>query len=434
MIRISPTHLAIALAVCLTVPASAQEGPLSLELSFSNPGARSMGFGGAFVALADDATAAFANPAGLVQLTRREISIEGRLWSTSTPFTEGGRLTGEPTGIGLDTVAGLRVAEISEDLADVSFLSYVYPRKRWALAFYRHQLARTESFSETQGFFADPPLSPRTVDFRRDIDFDIVTHAAAVAYRVNECLSLGVTLSYFRADATLLTESYAPLDVSLPEGLFGRNVYPPEALVEMDLTTSDDTSFGFGLGALWRLSPRWSAGVSYRQGPELSGGATEVFGPASEDDPPGTVFVLDTNNAQLPDVFGLGAAYRSASGRLTVAFEWDRVEYSSIVDSLGEDAADARLDDGDELHLGAELVFPGKAAIALRAGVWLDPDHRIRFAEGTNALGRAIFRAGDDELHFALGAGVAFDRIQIDAAVDFSDLADTVSLSAIYSF
>ena len=51
-----------------------------------------------------------------------------------------------------------------------------------------------------------------------------------------------------------------------------------------------------------------------------------------------------------------------------------------------------------------------------------------------DALGRAIFRGGDDELHFALGAGVAFDRFQIDAAVDFSDLVDTASLSAIYSF
>ncbi len=36
---------------------SAQETIVPLQLSFSDPGARSMGFGGAFVALADDATA-----------------------------------------------------------------------------------------------------------------------------------------------------------------------------------------------------------------------------------------------------------------------------------------------------------------------------------------------------------------------------------------
>jgi hypothetical protein len=44
----------------------AQQAIVPLHLSISDPGARSMGFGGAFVALGDDATAAFANPAGLV--------------------------------------------------------------------------------------------------------------------------------------------------------------------------------------------------------------------------------------------------------------------------------------------------------------------------------------------------------------------------------
>ena len=44
---------------------SARQPIIPLQLSFSDPGARSMGFGGAFVALADDATAAFANPTSL---------------------------------------------------------------------------------------------------------------------------------------------------------------------------------------------------------------------------------------------------------------------------------------------------------------------------------------------------------------------------------
>ena len=46
--------------------ARAQGAPTTFQFSFSNPGARSLGLGGAFVALAADATAAFANPAGLV--------------------------------------------------------------------------------------------------------------------------------------------------------------------------------------------------------------------------------------------------------------------------------------------------------------------------------------------------------------------------------
>ncbi len=34
----------------------------------------------------------------------------------------------------------------------------------------------------------------------------------------------------------------------------------------------------------------------------------------------------------------------------------------------------------------------------------------------------------------SMGFGVAFDTLQLDLAVDFSDLVDTASLSAIYSF
>ena len=99
----------------------AQGGPLSFEFRFSNPGARSLAFGGAFVALADDATAVFSNPAGLVQLVRSEVSIEGRRSSSTTRFTAGGRLSGDPTGIGLDDVRGLRFDESSTVLSGLSF-------------------------------------------------------------------------------------------------------------------------------------------------------------------------------------------------------------------------------------------------------------------------------------------------------------------------
>jgi len=50
-----------------------------IQFDFSNPGARSLALGSAFVALADDSTAAFANPAGLLQLKPGwEGSFEGR--------------------------------------------------------------------------------------------------------------------------------------------------------------------------------------------------------------------------------------------------------------------------------------------------------------------------------------------------------------------
>ena len=65
--------------LCLAADASAQSSlQVPIQFDFLNPSARSLALGGAFVGLADDATAALVNPAGLIGLTRKEISIEGR--------------------------------------------------------------------------------------------------------------------------------------------------------------------------------------------------------------------------------------------------------------------------------------------------------------------------------------------------------------------
>lgn len=117
-------------------PSRSQEPPqpvVNLQFNFSDPGARSLGFGGAFIGLADDATAAFANPAGLVQLGRPEVSVEGRRTSYSTPYTEGGRVEGEPSWYGIDNTVGLRTARSDNVVSGVSFLSVAYPRGKWSL-------------------------------------------------------------------------------------------------------------------------------------------------------------------------------------------------------------------------------------------------------------------------------------------------------------
>src|SRR5919198_5041141 len=46
------------------------------QFNFNNPGARALGMGGAFLAVADDATAVVTNPAGLPTLQRPEMSAE----------------------------------------------------------------------------------------------------------------------------------------------------------------------------------------------------------------------------------------------------------------------------------------------------------------------------------------------------------------------
>jgi hypothetical protein len=115
-----------------------------------------------------------------------------------------------------------------------------------------------------------------------------------------------------------------------------------------------------------------------------------------------------------------------------VSFQWDRVEYSDIPASL--DVDDATIDDANELHLGAEYVFLGSTPIiAMRLGVWREPDHQMRTTTNDPFV-RALLPRGKDQMHYAAGLGVAMQRFQIDLAADFSDRVNTVSLSAIYTF
>jgi hypothetical protein len=392
-----------------------------------------MGFGGAFVALADDATAAFANPAGLVQLLQPEVSIEGRSWSSSSPYTVGGRVEGLPSGFGIDTTVGLRTAESNADVTRISFLSLAYPKENWSLAFFRHELSNVEFFSATQGLFGGAVCCPtREPDQRATSDLEIVSYGLSAAYRISDKVDLGLGLVYY--DASIETNATLFLwDDDTLEHFFGPNSYLPERSLLSVRGFSDDTDWGLTGGILWRLSPSWSIGAVYREGPEIRNDLEGTAGEAGDFGvPPGEVFGRGSGIAEFPNVYGLGFAYRAPDGRLTVTFQWDRVNYSSIVDSLELD--DQTVDDADELHLGAEYVFlRSTPIIAARLGTWWEPDHQLR-ATIDDPLLRALLPPGDDEMHYSAGLGVAMQNFQIDLGIDFADRADTVSLSAIYSF
>jgi hypothetical protein len=432
------------LAACLAAAAqvAAQEESLpALEFSFSNPGARSMGFGGAFVALADDATAAVANPAGLVQLVEPEISLEGRYWDYSTPNVEGGRIFGPPTGEGLDVSPGLRVGESSQQLSGLSFLSLVHSARRWSLAFYRHQLANYEYYGETGALFAGPwPGFPgsraRSWDLRKAIDLEIVSYGITGAYRVTEKLSLGVGVSYFDGSMEALTESFAPYASDEPtdfEFYHAESLFAPELLVQYMAVDLDDSDLVGLVGILLRLTESWSLGGVIREGPHLASVSEVRAGPVHDSHSAGELLQFGSGEVEFPDVFGVGASFRSRDGRVTIGFEWDRVTYSDILESTGA-PPEFELDDGNEWRLGGEYAFlDSRPIVALRLGAWLDPAHRIGYSGG-DYVAQAVLDAGSDELHLAGGLGIAFKRFQIDLGIDVSDPVNTASISAIYSF
>ncbi|HEU4521328.1 MAG TPA: UPF0164 family protein, partial [Thermoanaerobaculia bacterium] len=127
---------ALALLVCAAVPASAQntdiESLAGLQFNFSNPGARALGMGGAFLGLADDASAAEANPAGLTILRKAELSLEVRNYTEAQVLTTSGVFPDlNRTGFNHHS-----------DRVQIAFASGVYPIGNFTVGAYYHEPLR----------------------------------------------------------------------------------------------------------------------------------------------------------------------------------------------------------------------------------------------------------------------------------------------------
>jgi long-subunit fatty acid transport protein len=400
----------------------------SIQFSFVPPGARALGLGGAFVGLADDATAAYSNPAGLTQLVSPEFSLEGRRINYESEYVDGGTFAFPASQLDL---SGIDYARSDDSVNGLSFLSYVYPQDNWALALYRHEFVNYTSEYATRG--VDGVINGRPVTgalrpYAAEIDLDIVNYGISGAYRFTDSLSLGISLIYsdFEIDSTNVRfEGTTPQFFTAQEG--------------------EDDGIGVNVGLLWKPSERWQLGAVYRKAPSFEYDARN-FTAAGE-----RAGFPRRTDFDAPDLFGVGVVFRPTE-LWTVSLDVNLVNYSQISDNLrsGFDTDDSNLldsvgplsiDDGTEIRLGTEYVFADLTyPVSIRAGVWRDPEHTLTFQGRTptslsNALAnQVLFSTGDDETHGSLGVGVVFPRFQIDAAVDFSKSYDSLSISGVYRF
>jgi len=440
--------LVLAVGALGAASASAQtdvEVNAAVQFNFTSPGARSLALGGAFVGLADDATAAFTNPAGLTTLSKPEVSLEGRGFQYSHLFTSGGRLGGTPSGTGLDTVSGLTDGESEDSVNGLSFASIVYPRGDFAIAAYRHEVANFEANIETQGAFFE---SSRLLPVRADMELDIVNYGVSAAYRFGENASLGAGVSFYDFGISSRTRRFQLSGSGTGAGgFFGPPLFTDANNINTQVQSGDDTGVGFNFGASIKASEKVRIGGVFRKGPEFEFTVTNAVLINNTD----FVFLRGPATFRVPDAFGAGISYR-ATDALTLAIDYQRVMYSQLTDGFVSVFPDLNVipatpvapvaksgyvaDDSNEIHVGIEYVFTGMTnPLAVRLGAWNDPDHRIRFTGPADDPDRALFRAGDDEIHVSGGLGMVFGgNFQVDAAVDVSSRVTSGSLSAVLRF
>lgn len=475
----------------------------SFQFNLSNPGARSLGMGGAFVGLADDATAAYANPAGLTIVVRPEVSFEGRSATFRLPLVaaepivnlatlSNQDLTGETI---FETAAMSGVAELTPLGAPdatgttASFVSYVYPAKRWTFALYRHQLADLEAADGavlpaiTTAALENLVTTSGSTDARAKVDISGL--GFAVARQLGEHFAAGLT--FVRSEAAI----HADRTSSFRERFEGR--FSGETAVAFEnVLDGESTNFTINAGVLARPNERTAIGASWRPGPRFSLNESNTtrmsFGQVTS---PGL-----HREFRVPDVLSLGASFQ-ATRQAVIAVEWDRVKYSELSrpielpDSLanfgiggtgGSVFGLGRFDvaDADEFRAGFEYTFwKSSLTPSVRLGMWFDPEHKIEFESGARCPGSTLregqvfrclvertsangalppgtiaalaaevsaataaealallFPRGEDELHVTGGFGLAVaSRFQFDTAFDYVDSDQfVISLSGIVQF
>jgi long-chain fatty acid transport protein len=439
-----------ALAIVVAGTASAQtdiEVNAGAQFDFSRPGAKSLGMGGAFAALADDATAALQNPAGLPGLAKPEVSIEGRSLGLTNTFTEGGRLNGAATNVGIDTVNGLVRRDVDSDLSQISWASVVLPKGSFAIAGYYWSTAAVETSFRTNGPFSG---DLRAYPTDNDLEYSIEGIGGAAAYHLKNGISVGVGVTHYDFSIQSLTRRFGFTSTSCGTcdqvgQLYGPPNFTPGAVNNQQTQNGTDQAWGFHFGVLAKMGRKLQVGYGIRIGPKFNFQAVSRGGAELGDE--NVIANAVTGTFHVPDILAVGIVFRP-SETLTISTEYKRVRYSVLLDGYAlvlaypappPEGRNFKADDASEFHGGLEYAIKaGKNNFFLRGGAWHDPQHTVYFDGGPTVGGgfpTLRLPKRDSVMHGSGGLGVDIGgHLLIDAAIDVSDRITVGSAQATVRF
>jgi len=377
------------------------------SFSIVGAGARAAGMGGAFTALADDASAASFNPAGLALLVRPEASVvlDGRRRHDAyEAFTdvEGG------------VTETYDASSSSFSTANVNFASFTYPvlvadrNLTFQLSFHREidfDFQGDRSFGESAAGVG--PIA--TLEQRVDQDGDVSTLSLAAAYQLTQRLSLGITLSRWMGSWTFSTLTR--------ETALGAD--EPTST----LRYSQDNSWSGWNGTLGMLlryrylnvgaTVRSPFDGDYRVDSQLETSFASPFEPTSH----------FSGTLSWPSSFTAGVAIKPLETWFLTAdyaeFDWDDLEIRGLADEpinffdLKPKSETAARHTG-QWRFGTEVTFlPGNEVIGLRAGYFRVPRPVPMAPPGES----------DTTEGFSLGAGWKHGPLSFDVAYQRSELA-----------
>ncbi|MBN2373423.1 outer membrane protein transport protein [bacterium] len=392
---------AVSMLFC-PIPVASQIEPFSVS-SPPTPvgsGARAMGMGGAFVAVADDATAASWNPAGLIQLQKAEVSgayswerRSSRRYSVTYPFFDG---------------------KEHDDASDINYLSVVYP---FSLA--RRNMVCSLNYQKLYDFnrsvqFVLPANSYQRFD--RTIGFEskgtLYTLSPAFAVQITDGLFLGSTVNIW-SDKWTGKSSWKNIYYTKWKG---SNNEPFISGIEEEY--KDFRAVNGNLGILYNVAPKWKLGMVYK----LPFRALFEYTYKNKDNNDRSgVYYGHIESIDFPPVYSMGVSYRH-SDALTLSTDITRTDWNKLAwrNDEGEVfrlftrfnsnqngiSEFPRIDPTYSLRFGAEyLKIMEKTVIPIRAGIFYDPIPSIG--------------SPHDEYGISIGSGISLGDLIIDFAYQY---------------
>ncbi len=368
-------------------------------------GARAMGMGGAFIAVADDATAASWNPGGLIQLERPELSIVGAYGMRQSDYLSESR--------SIDTSS-------SDQEVSINYLSAAMPFHWHKNMVVSLNYQRLYEFGRSLGY--DLSLASPGIALDQHVEYDqsgsIGALGVAGALELTPRLSIGVTVNLWTDELGWdngWNETYHVNSTGTQAGV------PVEIDTRIDESYENFRGVNFNVGLLWE-TPSWGklgavvktpfkASIVHR----FEFNETTTYGPPLNSTTTGGPFITDEEvTLHMPVSYGLGWS-RRFNDLFTLSVDLYRTEWGDykLVDSQGNEFSpiDGRLkgqsdvDATTHARIGAEylILLPDKdMALPLRAGIFYDPEP----GEGSPR----------DFYGIALGAGISKQRYSCDLA------------------
>ncbi|MGA1869866.1 MAG: OmpP1/FadL family transporter [bacterium] len=367
-------------------------------------GARALGMGGAFIAIADDATAASWNPGGLVQLEEPEFSIV----SAYTHRMHENEFGTNPEASGTQLVSYSRVNYLSAAYPFALFgrRMLISPNYQHLFDFTRKASFPLEQHTDTLSLFQN---------YESRMNGSLSAIGIAYCVQITPVFSFGVTLNLWE------------------DGLYKNEWKEKSYQRGSGLLSSDDASYSFSFeikslsrysfsgrnanfGILWDINKRLTMGIvlktpfkadlihTFRCNESL------IFPDNPESNIEDSSDDTSKKKLDMPMSYGIGIAYRF-SDNFTAALDIYRTEWSDFIltDSDGNKTSpislkppsESDINDTTQIRFGIEHLFIGpKYLIPVRYGIFYDPAPAVK--------------QPDDYFGISLGSGISIHPFIFD--------------------